>query len=197
MTRFIVKAILVCLVVCFALGGRAQASPNADAFSHGNTLYAAGDFTGAVAAYEGQVRRGEYTANLFYNLADAYHRQGDRGRAILNYQRALILDPAHAEAAANLAFVRGLKSPTPARASWIDSALPWLTQRRVGWPWRGLVLVLSGRRGRGAGYLLLATGLSVGAAGGYRHLVPDGRRGKRGARSGRRRQRAGSLRAGR
>ena len=76
-------------------------------FTEGNRLYAAGQFADAAKAYEGAVHQGDYRANLFYNLANAYYRLGDRGRAILNYQRTLLLEPGHAEAAANLAFVRG------------------------------------------------------------------------------------------
>ena len=56
------------------------------------------------------MNRGSYSANLFYNLGGAYYRAGDRGRAILNYQRALLLEPSHAEAAANLGFVSGKRS---------------------------------------------------------------------------------------
>jgi hypothetical protein len=39
---------------------------------------------------------------LFYDLGNAYFRHGDFGRAILNYDRALRLDPRHPEADANL-----------------------------------------------------------------------------------------------
>ena len=45
---------------------------------------------------------GEWSANLFYDLGNAYFRHGDFGRAILNYDRALRLDPHHPEADANL-----------------------------------------------------------------------------------------------
>lgn len=33
------------------------------------------------------------SSNLFYNLGNAYYRQGKLGLAILNYERALRLDP--------------------------------------------------------------------------------------------------------
>lgn len=113
------------------------AGPESSDFARGNTLYADGKFAEAASAYEIQVHRGEYSANLFYNLADAYYRRGDRGRAILNYQRALLLEPAHAEAAANLAFVRG-RVPVPVSGggffnwlevdhwTWLAAAGGWL-----------------------------------------------------------------------
>ena len=49
---------------------------------------------------------GPYSANLFYNLGNAYFRTGNFGRAILNYERALALDRHHPESEANLRVVR-------------------------------------------------------------------------------------------
>ena len=79
-------------------GAFATSAADGDGFAHGNQLYASGKFAEAAAAYESQVRRGADSANLFYNLGDAYQRVGNRGRAILNFQRALLLEPSHAEA---------------------------------------------------------------------------------------------------
>ncbi len=165
MTRYFIRATLVCFIGCLAVAGAARAATDADGFKRGNTLYAAGDFAGAAGAYEGQVRRGEYTANLFYNLADAYYRQGNRGRAILNYQRALILDPSHAEAAANLAFVRGGKPAAATGAGLRVATWTWLTAA-AGWlAVAGLVVAWSGRRARAVGFALIGTGLLAVAAG--------------------------------
>lgn len=161
MTRpFLYRAALVCVVACLALATAARASAAArEDFVRGNACYAAGDFAGASNAYEQAVRRGDYTANLFYNLADAYYRQGNRGRAILNYQRALILDPSHAEANANLAFVRGTKAAPLTQTGWVLAVLPWLTAG-AGWlAVLGLLIVVAVRRARGAGVALLTTGL--------------------------------------
>lgn len=86
----------------------AAAEPAAQtAFARGNALYAAGQYAEAQAAYRSAESAGLVSANLYYNLGNAAYRLGQNGTAVLNYQRALILDPAHAEAAANLAFVRG------------------------------------------------------------------------------------------
>jgi tetratricopeptide (TPR) repeat protein len=75
-------------------------------FAKANQEYAAGDFNAAVNDYEELVRAGQDTPNLFYNLGNAYFRKKDFGRAILNYERALALDPHHAEAQANLRIAR-------------------------------------------------------------------------------------------
>src|SRR4051794_31580274 len=75
-------------------------------FVTANEQYAAGNFAEAARSYEELVRSGETSAALFYNLANAYYRAGDSGHAILNYQRALALEPHHPEAEANLRLVR-------------------------------------------------------------------------------------------
>src|SRR5260221_9375410 len=75
-------------------------------FAKANQEFAAGDFKAAIADYEEAVRSGQDAPNLFYNLGNAYFRQKDFGRAILNYERALALDPRQAEAQANLRIAR-------------------------------------------------------------------------------------------
>lgn len=141
-------------------------------FGRGNALYAEGKFADAVASYEAAVGRGEYSANLFYNLADAYYRTGDRGRAMLNYQRALLLEPRHTEAAANLAFVRGR---TPASATAEDGfagrldADAW-TWAAAGGGWLAVVALGTAvwrRRGRWLFLPLGLVGVAVGAAAGW------------------------------
>jgi tetratricopeptide (TPR) repeat protein len=81
------------------------AEPGAQ-FAKANQEYAAGDFKTAIDDYEELVRSGQDTPNLFYNLGNAYFRKNDFGRAILNYERALELDPHHPEAEANLRIAR-------------------------------------------------------------------------------------------
>ena|ERR1700726_3114761 len=75
-------------------------------FTKANQEYAAGDFKAAIADYEELVRSGQDTPNIFYNLGNAHFRQNNFGRAILNYERALALEPHHPEAQANLRVAR-------------------------------------------------------------------------------------------
>lgn len=76
------------------------------AFAKANQAYAAGRFGEAAANYESLVNSGQWNANLFYDLGNAYYRLGDFGEAILNYERALALEPRHPEAEANLQLAR-------------------------------------------------------------------------------------------
>lgn len=75
---------------------------NDDSFAKANSEFAKGNFKAAIADYQAIAGSGEWSANLFYDLGNAYFRHGDFGRAILNYDRALRLDPHHPEADANL-----------------------------------------------------------------------------------------------
>ncbi|HEY3660570.1 MAG TPA: tetratricopeptide repeat protein [Candidatus Udaeobacter sp.] len=75
-------------------------------FNKANQEYAQGHFKEAVADYEALIHAGQWNANLFYDLGNAYFRTRDFGRAILNYERTLALDPHHPEASANLRIAR-------------------------------------------------------------------------------------------
>jgi tetratricopeptide (TPR) repeat protein len=75
-------------------------------FAKANQDYSEGHFQEAVDGYQNLVSSGQTSANLFYDLANAWFRLGNFGEAILNYERALALDPHHPEAAANLVLLR-------------------------------------------------------------------------------------------
>ena len=96
-------AIFLCSV--FGIASAAFAQSDAE-FAKANQDFAQGHFKEAVAGYEALVRAGEWNANLFYDLGNAYFRTRDFGRAILNYERALALDRHHPEATANLHIAR-------------------------------------------------------------------------------------------
>jgi tetratricopeptide (TPR) repeat protein len=83
--------------------GMAQSDPD---FAKANDEYGKGQFEDAIRDYEGLTRSGQWSGALFYNLGNAYFRTGNFGRAILNYERALALEPNHPEATANLVLAR-------------------------------------------------------------------------------------------
>ena len=96
-------ATLLCVMFGFASTAFADSDPE---FAKANQEYAQGHFKEAVSGYEALVRTGQWNANLFYDLGNAYFRTGDFGHAILNYERALALDRHHPEAMANLQIAR-------------------------------------------------------------------------------------------
>ena len=77
-----------------------------DTMSTANHLYDTGQFGQAAQAYQQLVDQGFADSALFYNLGNAYFKQGDHGRAILNYRRAEQLAPRDADIKANLDLAR-------------------------------------------------------------------------------------------
>ena len=100
------RATYVVTLLIFAICGSVASAQARAQFAKANQEYAGADFSAAVSDYEELVRSGQDTPNLFYNLGNAYFRKKDFGRAILNYERALALEPHHPEAQANLRIAR-------------------------------------------------------------------------------------------
>ena len=95
----------ICAFACIVWASPAFAQSDSQ-FAKANHEFAQGHFKEAIAGYEALVRGGQWNANLFYDLGNAYFRTRDFGRAILNYERALALDNHHPEATANLQIAR-------------------------------------------------------------------------------------------
>src|SRR5438552_10061866 len=109
-----------CAVICIFVAASAFAQTD---FDKANQEYAQGHFEEAIAGYETLVRSGTLSANLFYDLGNAYFRASDFGRAILNYERALALERQHPEAAANLQIARDEARALEMQQSWPERYL--------------------------------------------------------------------------
>lgn len=66
-----------------------------------DAAYRKGDFARAAALYEAELKEGP-AFTLYYNLGNTYYRLNDYGKAVLNYQRALRINPASHQARTNL-----------------------------------------------------------------------------------------------
>lgn len=74
-------------------------------FTEANTQYAEGNYPEAAAMYE-QVLAEQPAAEVYYNLGNAYFKQGELAQSILAYERALRLRPSYKDAKYNLAFAQ-------------------------------------------------------------------------------------------
>jgi len=72
-----------------------------------NQLYENGRYSEAVQTYQQLVDQDYADSSLFYNLGNAHYRRGDLGKAILNYERAVLLAPRDSDIQTNLFYVRG------------------------------------------------------------------------------------------
>lgn len=75
-------------------------------FREANALYGESRFREAAEAYRAILDGGFENADVHYNLGNALYRTGSVGRAVVEYERALRLDPGHRDARANLEFLR-------------------------------------------------------------------------------------------
>jgi tetratricopeptide (TPR) repeat protein len=132
------------IAVVLALAFMAPAAPARAAADPASTAgavraAAAGDYRQAVRGYEQALHQNGYSAPVLFNLGNSWLRLGRPARAILEYERALVLAPGNAAIAANLATARqraGLAVP---------AAGPWLTAARYfsfdTYVWAALVAV--------------------------------------------------------
>src|SRR4029077_18598822 len=116
------RTLTILFSLAFGIASVAYAQSNAD-FTKANQEYAQGHFKEAISGYEALVRAGQWSANLFYDLGNAYFRVGDFGHAVLNYERALALERHHPEATANLQIARDEAHALELQQSWQERYL--------------------------------------------------------------------------
>lgn len=72
--------------------------------------YRSEDYAKSIRLYEQvlaqNISEGKESAEVYYNLGNAYFRNGETAKAILNYERALLLDPGDRDIRHNLCFAR-------------------------------------------------------------------------------------------
>lgn len=86
--------------------GAVSALPAETLAQQADSAYSGDNFAMAESLYLEALRKGGSSSALFYNLGNVYYRQGNLGKAIVNYERALKLDPTNADARTNLDFVK-------------------------------------------------------------------------------------------
>ena len=92
---------LVILMLMMILPCGMSAADKVDA----DALYSNGNYKEAVTAYESLLKKGE-SAELYYNLGNAYYRTNNITRAVISYERALLLSPGDRDIKFNLEMAR-------------------------------------------------------------------------------------------
>jgi hypothetical protein len=80
----------------------------------------------------GQAAAG-YSASVLYNLANSFARAGKPGLAVLNYERARLLDPNDPDVEANLRHVRAASGLPPESPSRLDRLVRAANPRTLAW----------------------------------------------------------------
>lgn len=103
-----------------------------DAFAEGVAAYRNGEFDRAAERFAAAAESAP-AAGTFANLGLAEWERGRRGHAVLAWERALWLQPAHPLARENLAFARQeLQLEAPAQA-WHEAVSTWLPVNAWAW----------------------------------------------------------------
>ena len=122
------KSVASIAVLLMLLPMTANAATKADA----DSAYVNGNYQEAIKVYESLLKHGE-SAELYYNLGNAYYRTENITRAVLNYERALLLSPGDGDIRFNLQI---------ARSKTIDKIVPESEMFFVTW-YRSLVNIMS------------------------------------------------------
>lgn len=104
MKRFVFISCLLSLVLTVTAATTAEKADSA---------YNSEDYRRAIELYNQSINEDGVSADIYYNLGNAYYRNDNNGKAILNYERALRLDPSHSDARTNLNYVKSKIADKP------------------------------------------------------------------------------------
>lgn len=85
-----------------------QAQQNNTLFDKANSAYNNGEYQAAIEDYLKISQSGKHSAELYYNLANAYYKLNQIAPSIYYYEKALLLKPEDADIQNNLQFARNM-----------------------------------------------------------------------------------------
>lgn len=102
------KYIIILLLILFFVKSAASQDTNKDKFYQGVTYFTAGSYKEALQVWTDIYKTGYRSANLDYNIGNAYFKLNNIPLAILFYERAYLLNPADENVNYNLQVSRTL-----------------------------------------------------------------------------------------
>ena len=136
------KRLLSIIMLAVAFSAAAQ-SPQ-ELMQRGNDAYSKSNFAKAIELYNAVLNAGYQSAELYYNLGNAHYRMEEYGLSILNYERAIRLNPNFRDAQQNLDLANSKTEdeiaslPEIFLVHWAHSVVAWLSPSG----WRILLLCL-------------------------------------------------------
>ncbi len=142
------KIFSIIIFLCWTLSGFTQSD---QLLEQASKAFETKDYRQAIALYEQLLGEGVESEELYYNLGNSYFKNDELGKAILNFERALLIDANDKDVKHNLAV---------ARQQLVDdvSSIPpfflkqwWINIRQLAsatiWAWLGLILFWLGIAG--------------------------------------------------
>ena len=116
--------------------------------------YQENDFASAIAQYEAILESGQESAAIYYNLGNSYYKSENIAKAILNYERALLLNPGDADTRFNLEMAKSktVDKVTPASEIFITTWIRSITNTMSEAGWAKLAVI---------SFILVLLGLSL------------------------------------
>lgn len=93
-----VWSVFIALLIC----NSSFANKSVIAFDSANSAYAKGDYQKAIELYNSLIEANLTSSELYYNLGNAHYKANNIGLAILNYEKAKLLNPDDEDLAMNL-----------------------------------------------------------------------------------------------
>lgn len=106
MKKLIRKYSLLALIVTSCLISQGQTNAVTDSVSAANQLYNTAKYQDAIRKYQFVIAQGFESAELYFNLGNAFYKTGNATYAILNYERARKLSPNDEDIRYNLELAR-------------------------------------------------------------------------------------------
>jgi tetratricopeptide (TPR) repeat protein len=96
------------LIIFIIYGVSVTAQNSYDRIEKGNLHFMSGAYELAIAEYQAVIDSGFESAELYYNLGNAYYKSNKFTLALVNYERACLMDPDDEEILHNLEMARQL-----------------------------------------------------------------------------------------
>lgn len=111
-----------------------------------DSAYIKNDYANAVNLYESILKNAGESADIYYNLGNSYFKMNNIAKAVLNYERALLLNPGDNDIRFNLELARSktVDKVTPASemffVTWTQSLINCMSERA--WSRTGIIMFI-------------------------------------------------------
>lgn len=133
------KYAILTIIFCLAATMHVSAASLAE---RADSAYSKEEYKSAIELYNQSIAEEGVSSVIYYNLGNAHYRAGHLGKAIINYERSLKLDPANKDAQANLEFVnRNIEDKPEDDSSFLTNVHKSIMsmQGANAWAWTALI----------------------------------------------------------
>ena len=109
-----------------------------------DSAYINNDFTNAAELYESILKNKGESADIYYNLGNSYYKMNNIAKAVLNYERALLLNPGNNDIRFNLELARSktvdkvIPSSKMFFVTWTQSLINTMSEKA--WAHTGIIM---------------------------------------------------------